>query len=248
MLEQEFGALEAFGELLADGLLDDARSREANERAGFGDVEVAEHGEAGGDAAGGRVGEHADVGQAEIVHLREAGGDLGQLHQADDALHHARAAGSGEDDKRAARLQAAVDGAGDGFADDRAHAATDEAVFHGADDDRMRADVADGVDDGVAESGLALSGDEAFAIGLAIDEVERVGGFEVAIDEGVTRLQQQRDALARTHLEVFATFGADVEVGVDVGFEEDLSAAVTLAPEALGADARLFAVGGTFHA
>ncbi len=248
MLQQELGALEAFREFLADGLLDDARAGEADERAGFGDVEVAEHGEAGGDAAGGGVGEDADVGDAGVVHLGESGGDLGELHEADDALHHACAAGGGEDEERAARGQAAVDGARDGFADDGAHAAADEAVFHGADDDRVRPDVADGVDDGVAESGLALSGDEAFAIGLAIDEVERVGGFEIAIDEGVTRLQQQRDALARAHLEVFATFGADVEVGVDVGFEEDLSAAVTLAPEALGADARLFALGGTFYA
>src|SRR5579863_158088 len=42
--EQELGALEAFGEFLADGLLDDARAGEADKRAGFGDVEIAEHG------------------------------------------------------------------------------------------------------------------------------------------------------------------------------------------------------------
>jgi hypothetical protein len=64
VFEEELGALEAFGELLADGLFDDAGAGEADERAGFGDVEVAEHGEAGGDAAGGGVGEDADVGDA----------------------------------------------------------------------------------------------------------------------------------------------------------------------------------------
>src|SRR5882724_7711296 len=52
MLEQELGALESFGKLLANGLLDDAGAGEADERAGLRDVEVAEHGEAGGDAAG----------------------------------------------------------------------------------------------------------------------------------------------------------------------------------------------------
>ena len=52
-----------FGQLLADGLLDDARAGEADQRARLGDVDVAEHGVGGGDAAGGRVGEDDDVGQ-----------------------------------------------------------------------------------------------------------------------------------------------------------------------------------------
>ena len=68
----------------------------------------------------------------------EAAGDLGQLHQADDALHHARAAGGGDDDERPARLKRAIDGAGDRLADHRAHAAADEGVFHHAENDVMR--------------------------------------------------------------------------------------------------------------
>ena len=43
VLEQVFGALEAFGQSLADGLLDHARAGEADERAGLGDLHVAEH-------------------------------------------------------------------------------------------------------------------------------------------------------------------------------------------------------------
>ena len=38
----------------------------------------------------------------------------------------------------------AIDGAGDGFADDGAHGAADEAVLHGADDDFVRADAGRG--------------------------------------------------------------------------------------------------------
>src|SRR5438309_1571656 len=56
VLEEELGALEAFRELLAGGLLDDAGSGEADEGSGFGDVEVAEHRKGRGDAAGGGVG------------------------------------------------------------------------------------------------------------------------------------------------------------------------------------------------
>ena len=44
--EQIFGALEAFGQLLADGLFDHPRAGEADQRPGLGDVDVAEHGEA----------------------------------------------------------------------------------------------------------------------------------------------------------------------------------------------------------
>ena len=46
MLQQKFRTLKAFRQLLADGLLDDARSGKADQRAGFGDVEIAQHGEA----------------------------------------------------------------------------------------------------------------------------------------------------------------------------------------------------------
>ena len=42
--QQVLGLLEALGQLLADGLLDDARAGEADERAGLGDVHVAQHG------------------------------------------------------------------------------------------------------------------------------------------------------------------------------------------------------------
>ena len=63
VLEQKFAALEALGQFLADGLLDDARAGEADQRARFGDVQIAQHGVAGGDAARGGVGEHADVRQ-----------------------------------------------------------------------------------------------------------------------------------------------------------------------------------------
>src|SRR5271165_1595809 len=45
VLEEKFAALEAFGQLLADGLFDHTRPREADERARFGDVQIAQHGE-----------------------------------------------------------------------------------------------------------------------------------------------------------------------------------------------------------
>ncbi len=89
--EQVLGALEAFGQLLADGLLDDARAGEADERPGLGDVHVAQHGIGGSDAAGGGVGQHDDVGQARLAQLLHGDGGARHLHQRQDALLHARA-------------------------------------------------------------------------------------------------------------------------------------------------------------
>src|SRR5947207_13254483 len=83
VFEQEFGALKAFGEFLADGLLDDARARKADERARLADVEVAEHGEAGGDASRGWISEHGDVRELFVIKPCESGRDLGELHEAD---------------------------------------------------------------------------------------------------------------------------------------------------------------------
>ena len=99
VLPEIFGALEAVRQLLADGLLDHARTGKADERAGLRDMHVAEHRVGGGDAAGGRIGEHDDVGLARLAqHLHRDGGAR-QLHQRQDPLLHARAARGREHDE-----------------------------------------------------------------------------------------------------------------------------------------------------
>src|SRR5690606_33145029 len=67
VIEQELGALKPFGELLADGLLDDAWAGEADERARLGEVHVAEEREARRHAAGGGVPQHRDEGHVRLA-------------------------------------------------------------------------------------------------------------------------------------------------------------------------------------
>ena len=98
--QQVFGALEALGQLLAHGLLDHARAGEADQRAGLGDLDVAQHGEAGGDAAGGGVGQHDDERQTGVLDQARGDDRARHLHQADRALLHARATRGGEHDQR----------------------------------------------------------------------------------------------------------------------------------------------------
>ena len=224
VFEEELGALEALGELLADGLLDDAGACEADEGSGFCDVEVSEHGEAGGDASGSGVGHDGDVGDFGVVEAGEAGGDLGQLHEGGDAFHHACTAGGGDDDERVAGGEGAVYGPGDGFTDDGAHTAADEAVLHDGEDDGVGADVADGVDDGVVEAGLALGFGEPLFVGLEVGELEGIGGAELEIDELISGFEEGFDSAAGVDAVVMPAAGTDFEIGCDLGFESDLLA------------------------
>ena len=66
-LDQKFAALESFGQLLADGLLDHAGPGETDERLWFGDVDVAQHGKTGRHAARRRIGQDRHIGQARAI-------------------------------------------------------------------------------------------------------------------------------------------------------------------------------------
>src|SRR5580704_6193030 len=67
-------------------------TREPDERAGLGEVQVSEKREARGDAAGRRVSQNADVREAGVLEPFECGDGLGHLHEAQDPLLHPRAA------------------------------------------------------------------------------------------------------------------------------------------------------------
>src|SRR3954470_2026522 len=69
VLEQIFGALEAFRQLLADRVLDHPLAGEADQGAGLGDMDVAEHRIGSGDSAGGRIGEDDDIREARFLQL-----------------------------------------------------------------------------------------------------------------------------------------------------------------------------------
>ena len=197
LFKQELGALKALRELLPDGLLDNSRTCEADERSGLGDVQVAEHGEAGGDAAGGGVSENTDVRHAGIVKLAQRGGNFGHLHQAHHTFHHACAAAGRDDDERDAFRAGSINGAGNGFSHDGAHGAAYKAVLHGAENHAVRAELADGVQDRVIKARGLLGLFQALFIGLHVNEVERIRGAQTAVDELKAGIEEQLNALLR---------------------------------------------------
>ena len=63
MFQEVLGTLKPFRQLLLQGLLDDPGAGEADDRPRLGDDDVPQHGEAGRNPAGGRIGKNGNIGQ-----------------------------------------------------------------------------------------------------------------------------------------------------------------------------------------
>ena len=96
------------------------------------------------------------------------------------------------------------------------------------------------VENRIVKAGFLLSLTQALLVRLQVDEVERVGGAEAAVDNLIAGLEEQVESLASADFEVVLALGADVEIGLQIGVEDGLAAAGTLGPEAFGADALFF--------
>ena len=87
-------------ELLPDRLLDDPRTREAEECPRLGHHDVGEGSEAGKDSPGGGMGEDDHERQTLFGQKLQGDDGLRHLHQGQDALLHARASGRGDAHER----------------------------------------------------------------------------------------------------------------------------------------------------
>src|SRR5689334_17962815 len=76
MFEQELGALKAVRQFLPNGLFDDTRAGETDERLGLGQDDVPEHRKARGDAARRRMEEDGDVRDTRLAQPAERGRGL----------------------------------------------------------------------------------------------------------------------------------------------------------------------------
>src|SRR5688572_18791206 len=235
LLEQELRALEALGQRLARRLLDDARARETDQRAGLGDVDVAEQREARRDAARRRVRHHGDVRQLRGRELRERRARLRHLQQRVQPFLHARAAARRKTDERPTVLHAVCDSAHEPLADDRAHRARDETKLERRGDDRHALQRPGHDDERVALVGVALDLVQPLAIALRVLEAQRIERLEIR-RELVPRLgvEEHFEALARADPQVMAALRANVQVAIELGAIELCGAAGALDPEPFG--------------
>ena len=230
--QQVLGLLEALGQLLADGLLDHARAGEADQRAGLGDVHVAQHGVGGGDAAGGRIGEHDEIGQARLAQALHGDRGARHLHEREDALLHAGAAGGRKQDEGRALLDRAQHAGDHRLAGGHAERAGHEAEVLRGGHHLLAVEHAFADQHRVLEAGVALGGLEAVAVALAVTELERIlrdlAHRHLLV---LAVVEQVRQALLGVHAHVIVGAGDDELVGLEVLVEDHLPGVGTFHPQ-----------------
>ena len=230
--QEVLGALEAFGQLLADRLLNDARTRKANERARLGDVDVAQHGVGGRHAARRRVGQHDDIGQARLAQLLHGNRRARHLHEREDAFLHARAARGGKQDEGCLLLDRAQQPGDHRLARRHAERPGHEAeVLRGGNDllavQRSLAD-----EDRVIEAGRRLCVAQTIRIAAPVAKLQRILG------DGVHRhllvgaaVEEMDEARIRAHAHVVVRAGHDELVGLEVLVEDHLASLGAFHPQ-----------------
>ena len=104
-------------------------------RARFGDMDIAEHGIRGGDAAGRRIGQDDNIGKLGVAQTLHGDRRARHLHQREDPFLHPRATRGGEDDERRAGCSIATSCRDNGLARRHAKRAAQEIeILHRGND------------------------------------------------------------------------------------------------------------------
>src|SRR3990170_1700371 len=206
------GEAKAVRKLPPRRLRDAARAGEGKEGAGLGHDHVAEAREAREHAGGRRVGHDADEGGARLAQLIDRADRLRELHEREDPLLHASAAGGRHDDERDAAGASHGARTGELLADPAPPPAAHESEVHDRELAGAPLDGRGAGDEGVTEAGRDLGLGEALRVRAKVEEPEWVGGAKagVFLDERAL-VGELRDALTRPNGEVVAALRADPE-------------------------------------
>ena len=151
--------------------------------------------------------DHGAAGVAQVLHGADG---LRQLHQRENPLLHAGAAGSCDRDEGDVALARALAGAHELLADDAPHRAAHEAELHHRELARLVLDRRPADQHRLTEARRELGFREPLGVGPQVEELERVvrAQLRCLLRERVL-VDQLPDALARVHGEVMAALRAD---------------------------------------
>ena len=218
VLEQEFGTLETIRQGLAHGLLDDTRTSEADQGTGFGDIHIAQKGEAGGDAAHGGIGQYGDKGQLGFAQLSERGAGLSHLHQGQQTFLHTRTAAGREADEGAFLFECDLHAAHESLTHHGAHRAAHEVEFEYSGNHGYGMDATLQHDERVVFVGALLGGDQTIAIFLLVFELQRIDRQYFGADlELAFAIQQPIQTGTRSDAVMMVALGADAVVLLQIG-------------------------------
>src|SRR5581483_5088368 len=182
VLEQKLCALKPLRKGLLDCLLDHPRAGESDQCAGFGDHDIADHGETGRYTAHRRIGEHRDKRQPFGRQLSEGSCRLRHLHEGHQSFLHTRTAACSETHEWHLLLDRTLHTTDEALAHDRTHRPAHEAKLERGDDRGDRIDRTLHHDQSVGFARLGSVRTEAIAVASTVDEFQKVDGDDFRAD------------------------------------------------------------------
>ena len=232
VLQAEFSRLEAFGQGLFDSVLNHATTGETDKRMRFGYDYIALHGKRCRHTTRSRIADDTEVRQAGSSMPFYRSADLGHLHQGNQALLHAGAARTGEDNERQSHLCGALHGAGDLLAHHIPHGAHHERGLHHG---KRHGDAVQFRQAAAHALGAAALHTGSFDHLVEAGEVQRVALFHIGIPfRKALRIEDQTDTLFGSQAVQAAAFGAHAAIGSDIAHVAGNAAFGALAPQGIG--------------
>lgn len=214
------------------GLFYHSGSGKADHALGLGNDDVAQRSEACCNSAGGGMGEDRNIGAPGLSVSSQRSAGLGHLHETENALMHAGTARSGKDNDGLPLGGGKLDGSGDFFSHDTAHAGSEETEVHDGENHRDAFDVCPTGNDCLHEASLGLVGFHFIEVAF---KSEGIHGIENTINLGKTSfIDDGADPIIRVQREVVSTLGADAKIADECFFEKGLATGGALDPQPLG--------------
>ncbi len=116
---------------------------------------------------------------------------------------------------------------------------TDEAIFHGRQNDRNAVHVSFYIDDRLPDSHLLRQGRQAFFVRLGGIEIERIGGIKRRVVLDPAGIHQKVNAIVGANLVVVVALWTDLKVPFEIFLPKRILAAVALDPQSFRKNAAL---------
>ena len=223
--------MEPFGQRFPHSLFDHAPTCEADARARFRHVDIAQHRKACRDTARRWVGQHNDIGQSGFFHFLNRNGRAGKLHQGQETFLHPRPTRGRNRNQRGLLHHGQTGCRQHAFAHRHAHGPAHEVKIERGDNHLLTQQFAMGNNDRIAAIGFRLGILQPVGIALFIAEFQRVNLHPGQLNTGIIRIiKQMIQPLCQGQTQVIAAMLTDMQMAFQIPMKDHLSTAWTFMP------------------
>src|SRR5690625_1248290 len=232
VFQQILCALKPRRKRLTDRFLDHPSPGKADYRPRLGNLNVAQHREGGGDAAGGRIGQEHDVGQAGCPDHLKPDYRPRHLHERENTLLHACSAGSRNGNERGSPLYRLARGGHEALTHSQSHGAAHEGEIESSHHRRLALDGTVRNADGILLPCLRAGSAQPVAVAFAVAELEGVGDHLRQFDcLMLTAVEQDLHASFRADTHVMTAVRADPQQLFQLAMKDHVAAGSALFPK-----------------